>query len=122
MEFPKLIDSSAASDGIKNLKVGIDIGSRYSKLQHISFNKDYLNKKPTGQFVTSKKYKAKLESGNSFCSSERILMGEKFQQRSQVPSLIVNLDGGVGTWDYQREMYVFRPKVLEALISLSHDY
>lgn len=40
-----------------------------------------------------------------------------------MPVLIINLDGVIGYWDdYKKFYYIFRPKVIEALIQLSFDF
>jgi hypothetical protein len=40
-----------------------------------------------------------------------------------MPVLVINLDGAVGYWDdSKRWYYIFRPKIVEALIQLSYDF
>jgi hypothetical protein len=71
------------------------------------------------------KYKCRIGK-KSFTSSERVVLAkefvEKFAQRRHLPTLIVNLDGVFGIWDYQREMYIIRHRALETLAILSHDF
>ena len=45
------------------------------------------------------------------------------ENRRMLPVLIINLDGAMGYWDeFSSHYYVLRPKVVESLIQLSHDF
>ena len=123
-------DSSEASDGVKYIKMGQEIGNKV-KVANSTFCKEYYSNSQFNERYKDNfskiKFRAKLNNDRKyFTSSERLYISkdfiEKFDSRKDFPILIVNLDGALGYWDLQREMYVIRSKVVESIITLSQDF
>ena len=76
--------------------------------------------------LTPKVYLAKLDNGQSFKSSERLFIGRSFCQsmdrRRNLPVVVLNLDGVIGSWDSVQELYILRQKFLETITTLSFDF
>ena len=78
---------------------------------HSTYCKDYSSKPLKG--LDSKKA----------ANSVRLFAANQFhEKRLNLPLIIVNLDGFFGSWDYQKEVYVLRQKMLDSLITLSYDF
>ena len=96
---------------LDDVQIGLDLGIRHNKVMHSTYCKDYSSKPLKG--LDSKKA----------ANSVRLFAANQFhEKRLNLPLIIVNLDGFFGSWDYQKEVYVLRQKMLDSLITLSYDF